>query len=44
MTAALISLAVGLIAGWLWGYDIGYWDRVIDANSAHLRSRIYKEQ
>ncbi|WP_197419424.1 MULTISPECIES: hypothetical protein [Burkholderia] len=41
----IVAAAIGLVViGWLWGYDIGYWDRVTDENSAHLRSRIYKEQ
>ncbi|MDN7814696.1 hypothetical protein [Burkholderia vietnamiensis] len=43
MTSAFIGLVLGLITGWLWGYDIGYWDRVTDENSARLRNRIYQE-
>ncbi|WP_258180634.1 hypothetical protein [Burkholderia multivorans] len=43
MNALIPVLAVGLvIVGWLWGYDIGYWDRVSDERQAELRSRIYR--
>lgn len=45
MDAALtVAGALGLVAiGWLWGYDIGYWDRVTDENSVLLRNRINKD-
>ncbi|NUX98757.1 hypothetical protein [Paraburkholderia youngii] len=29
--------------GYVWGWDIGYHDRINDETGAELRSRIYKE-